>query len=158
MDKYTQRAYYEVKEKLKEDPTYLETIAEEFLDETIVPVFWEDHIAEFGNVRVETIRGKDEKGNAIVQHDRYDGNVFQPGTPVDAFHLGRMEWNDLVNYLQLHYLLRTVQRLGIEFATLKGGIDNNMPHNSFVADLKSFDGDFVFKEGYYDTVNGRGVV
>lgn len=158
MDKYTQRAYYEIKEKLKADPAYLDKITEEFLDQSITPVFWDDHIAEFGNVKVEILRGKDKNGNEIVQHDRYDGNIFQAGTPVDAYNLGQMEWNDLVNYMGLKYLLDTVRRLSIELATLKGGLSNNMPHNSFVADLKAFDGDFVFKEGYYDAVNGRGVV
>lgn len=158
MDKYTQRAYYEIKERLKADPTYLDKITDEFLDQSITPVFWDDHIAEFGNVKVEILRGEDKNGNEIVQHDRYDGNIFQAGTPVDAYNLGQMEWNDLVSYLKIQYLLDTVRRISIELATLKGGLSNNMPHNSFVADLKSLDSDFIFKEGYFDVVNGRGIV
>lgn len=158
MTKYNQREYYRTKEEVKKDPKYLDKLIESFLDDDIELVYWDDHISEFGNVRTEIIRGKDDEGHEIVQHERFDGYVFQEGTPVDAYNLGRMEWNDLVNYLQLKYVLDTVRRLSIELATLKGGLSNNMPHNSFVADLKTFDGDFVFKEGYYDAVNGRGVV
>lgn len=156
MDKYTQRAYYEIKERLKADPAYLDKINDDFLDQSIDLVFWDDHISEFGNVKVETIRGKDKNGNEIVQHDRFDGNVFQEGTPVDSWHLGRMEWNDLINHLKIKYLMDLVRRINLQLNTLVGGISNNMPHNSFLAETIS--GDLMVIEGWYDEENGRGVV
>lgn len=156
MDKYTQRAYYEIKERLKTDPAYLDKINDDFLDQSIDLVFWDDHISEFGNVKVETIRGKDKNGNEIVQHDRFDGNIFQEGTPVDSWHLGRMEWNDLVNNAKIEYLMDLVRRINLQLNTLVGGISNNMPHNSFLAETIA--GDLIAIEGWYDEENGRGVV
>lgn len=158
MDKYNQRDYYHIVDAMKKSPGFLDTLIEDFTSQGIELVGWNDHITEFGNVKKEIIRGKDDQGNEIVQHDRYDGNVFQEGTPVDSFNLGRMEWNDLVNFLQNKYLMDTVRRLGIEFETLKGGLSNNMPHNSFVADMQNINEDLVILSGFYDAQNGRGVI
>lgn len=154
--KFNQREYYRTKEEVKKDPKYLDKLIESFLDDDIELVYWDDHISEFGNVRKEIIRGKDSQGNEIVQHDRFDGNVFQEGTPVDSWHLGRMEWNDLINHLKIKYLMDLVRRINLRLNTLVGGISNNMPHNSFLAETIA--GDLIVIEGWYDEENGRGVV
>ena len=156
MTQFNQREYYRTKEEVSKDPKYLDKLIESFLDDDIELVYWDDHISEFGNVRKEIIRGKDGQGNEIVQHDRFDGNVFQEGTPVDSWHLGRMEWNDLINYLKIKYLMDLVRRINLQLNTLVGGISNNMPHNSFLAETIA--GDLMVIEGWYDEENGRGVV
>ena len=52
----------------------------------------------------------------------------------------------------------TVRKLSIKVATLEGGLSNNMPYNSFVADAKKINEDLIIIEGWYDGVAGRGVV
>ena len=158
MQEYNQRNYYRLKEEIEKDPNYLDTLIDTIMNEPLRLVFWNDHIAEFGNVRKETVLSTDAGGNQIVQHDRFDGNVFQDGTPVDAYNLGKMEWNDLINYVQNRYILDQMRKMMIEFATLKGGISNNMPFNSFIADMTHIDEDIVILEGWYDMQNSRGVV
>ena len=121
-------------------------------------VGWYDHIAEFADVRVEEILGEDEHKNEIVQHKRFDGVVFTEGTPVNAENLGQMEWNDLINFQLARYLLDMVRALQVQIATLIGQNNNNMPYNSFVASAKNIGTEIEMIEGWYDEVNGRGVV
>ena len=102
--------------------------------------------------------GEDEHKNEIVQHKRFDGVVFTEGTPVNAENLGQMEWNDLINFQLARYLLDMVRALQVQIATLIGQNNNNMPYNSFVASAKNIGTEIEMIEGWYDEVNGRGVV
>lgn len=135
-----------------------EELIEYFITQSIDLVGWYDHIAEFADVRAEKDLGKDTNGNPIMQHIRFDGTVFQEGTPVNAENLGQMEWNDLINFLLARYLLDLVRALQVQVATLIGQNNNNMPYNSFVASAKNIDTEIMMIEGWYDEVNGRGVV
>lgn len=141
-----------------------EEILQYFLTQSIKWVGWKDHIAEFADVRVEKILGEseelDENGKPldIVQHKRFDGFVFEEGTPVNAENLGQMEWNDLINAQKIQWLMDEMRKLLVEVATLKGQNNNNMPYNSFVASAKNIDTEIIMVEGWYDEVNGRGVV
>lgn len=121
-------------------------------------VGWYDHIAEFADVRVEKDLGKDDEGNGIIEHKRFDGTIFQEGTPVNAENLGQMERNDLINACKIQALTDTVRALQVQVATLIGQNNNNMPYNSFVASMKNIDEDIEILEGWYDEVNGRGVL
>lgn len=135
-----------------------EELIEYFITQSIDLVGWYDHIAEFADVRAEKDLGKDTNGNPIMQHIRFDGTVFQEGTPVNAENLGQMEWNDLINFQLARYLLDLVRALQVQVATLIGQNNNNMPYNSFVASAKNIDSEIMMIEGWYDEVNGRGVV
>lgn len=135
-----------------------EDIIEYFTTQNINLVGWYDHIAEFADVRVEKDMGKDDKGNPIYQHERFDGVVFQDGTPVNAENLGQMEWNDLINALKIQQLSDIIRALQVQVATLIGQNNNNMPYNSFVASAKNINTEITMVEGWYDEVNGRGVV
>lgn len=146
--------YYDLLEKGYDS----EEIINYFISQNIKLVGWFDHLAEFADVRVEKELGSDENGDPILQHKRFDGAVFQEGTPVNAENMGQMEWNDLINALKIQSLMDTVRTLQIQVATLIGQNNNNMPYNSFVASAKNIDTDIMIIEGYYDEVNGRGVV
>ena len=133
-------------------------LVEYFTSQNIKLVGWYDHIAEFADVRVEKDLGKDPNGNPILQHERFDGTIFQDGTPVNAENLGQMEWNDLINFQMAKYLFDLVRSLQVQVATLIGQNNNNMPYNSFVASAKNIGSEIEMIEGWYDEVNGRGVV
>ena len=135
-----------------------EEIMEYFATQKIQPVFWKDHIAEFADVRAEKDLGEDKDGNPIFQHIRFDGTVFQDGTPVNAENLGQMEWNDLINALKIQKMMDVIRDLQVQVATLIGQNNNNMPYNSFVASAKNIGTEIEIVEGWYDEVNGRGVV
>lgn len=117
-----------------------------------------DHVAELADVRSEIDLGKDKDGNPIYQHVRFDGEVFQEGTPVSAENLGQMEWNDLINFIKIKALEDAVASIQIQLATLAGENASHMPYNSFVASAKNIDSDIVVIEGYYDETNGRVVM
>ena len=123
---------------------------------TLDLVGWRDHVAEFADYRAEKIEGEDKDGNPVVRHIRFDGNIFQEGTPVNAEHLGRMELNDLINWAKISKLEDLVRGLQVQIATLIGQNSNNMPYNTFVANL--FDGNLEVIEGWYDEANGRVVL
>ena len=53
---------------------------------------WKDHIPEFGDTKKEIILKKDKDGHEIVKHERFDGNIFQEGTAVNAENLGYMDY------------------------------------------------------------------
>ena len=135
-----------------------EELIEYFTSQSIDLVGWYDHIAEFADVRAEKDLGKDPEGNPILQHIRFDGTVFQDGTPVNAENLGQMEWNDLINALKIQQMVDIIRALQVQVATLIGQNNNNMPYNSFVASAKNIGTEIEMIEGWYDEVNGRGVV
>ena len=135
-----------------------EDLIEYFTSQSIDLVGWYDHIAEFADVRAEKDLGKDPEGNPILQHIRFDGTVFQDGTPVNAENLGQMEWNDLINALKIQKMMDIIRALQVQVATLIGQNNNNMPYNSFVASAKNIGSEIEMVEGWYDEVNGRGVV
>ena len=135
-----------------------EEIMEYFVNQNIDLVGWYDHIAEYMDVRAEKDLGKDAEGNPIYQHIRFDGAVFQDGTPVNAENLGQMEWNDLINFSNILQLKDIVRGLQVQVATLIGQNNNNMPYNSFVASAKNIGTEIEMIEGWYDEANGRGVV
>jgi len=135
-----------------------EELIEYFTSQSIDLVGWYDHIAEFADVRAEKDLGKDPEGNPILQHIRFDGTVFQDGTPVNAENLGQMEWNDLINALKIQQMMDIIRALQVQVATLIGQNNNNMPYNSFVASAKNIGSEIEMVEGWYDEVNGRGVV
>lgn len=135
-----------------------EEIIEFFTSQSISLVGWFDHIAELADVRSEKDLGRDKDGNPIIQHIRFDGTIFQQGTPVNAENLGQMEWNDLINALKIQQMIDIIKALQVQVATLIGQNNNNMPYNSFVASAKNIDTDIMMIEGWYDEVNGRGVV
>lgn len=135
-----------------------EEILEYFITQNIDLVGWYDHIAEFMDVRAEKELGEDKDGNPLYQHIRFDGTVFKEGTPVNAENLGQMEWNDLINALKIQKMMDTIRALQVQVATLIGQNNNNMPYNSFVASAKNIGTEIEIIEGWYDEVNGRGVV
>ena len=135
-----------------------EELVEYFITQSISLVGWKDHLAEFADVRAEKDVGKDNEGNPLYQHIRFDGVVAQEGTPVNAENLGRMEWNDLINFTNIRELKGIVSRLDIQVATLLGQTSNNMSYNGFVASAAKINEDLVILEGWYDEVNGRGVI
>ncbi len=135
-----------------------EELRERFAHQPLVLVFWKDHIAEYMDVRVEKDLGRDENDNPILQHERFDGAVFQEGTPVNAENLAQMEHNDLINYTKILKVEDIIRGLQVQVATLIGQNNNNMPYNSFVASAKNINTEIEIVEGWYDEVNGRGVV
>lgn len=135
-----------------------EELVEYFITQNIDLVGWYDHIAEFADVRAEKDLGEDKDGNPIYQHIRFDGTVFQDGTPVNAENLGRMEWNDLINFVIGKYVMDKIREVQVQVATLIGQNNNNMPYNSFVASAKNIGTEIEIVEGWYDEANGRGVV
>lgn len=148
-------AYYELIQSGNYDS---EEIIQQLSMERIDLVGWQDHIAETADVRAEIDVGKDKDGNPLIQHIRHDGFVFTEGTPVNAEHLGLMEWNDLINALKIQQMTDVIRALQVQVATLIGQNNNNMPYNSFVASAKNIDSDLVILEGWYDEINGRGVL
>lgn len=153
MNNFSLREYYKLQGKDLKDGN-----EEDFINEDINLVFWYDNIAEFGDVKKETVVKNNTDGTQLVRHERADGVVFQEGTYVNAQNLGQMEWNDLINSYKINYLMDLVRRMAVELATLKGGISNNMPFNQFVVDARNIDKDLVIIEGYYDVQSGRGIV
>ena len=135
-----------------------EEIIEYFASQNISLVGWFDHLAEFADVRAEKDVGKDNEGNPLYQHIRFDGVVVQEGTPVNAENLAQMEYNDLINYSKILNVEDIIRALQVQVATLIGQNNNNMPYNSFVASAKNIGTEIEMIEGWYDEVNGRGVV
>lgn len=146
--------YYDIIDKGYDD----EELREYFSTQNINLVGWNDHIAEFMDVRAEKELGEDKDGNPLYQHIRFDGTVFKEGTPVNAENLGQMEWNDLINAIKIQQMSDIVRSMQVQVATLIGQNNNNMPYNSFVANAKNIGEDLEMIEGIYDDVNGRGVV
>lgn len=157
MSKFSLRDYYNLK-KDEENNAFIEKYKEQFINDEIDLVFWYDNIAEFGDVKKETIVRNNSDGTQLVRHERFDGNVFQEGTYVNAENLGQMEWNDLINFTNIKALKAIVSRLDIQVATLLGQTSNNMSYNGFVASAANINEDLVILEGWYDEVNGRGVI
>lgn len=148
-------AYYDLISSGKYDSAEL---IQQLSLENIDLVGWYDHVAEMADVRAEIDVGKDKDGNPLIQHVRHDGFIFTEGTPVNAEHLGKMEWNDLINAIKINMLSDTVRQLAVQVATLIGQNNNNMPYNSFVASAKNINSDLVILEGHFDEINGRGVL
>lgn len=153
--------------ELKDKGYNSDEIREYFVNQNIDLVFWNDHVAEFADVRVEKILGEQDEANPdgthdqIVKHTRFDGNILMQGTPVNAEHLGQMEWNDLINWMNILELKEAIKALKIKLDTFMGQSSNNMPYNQFVVsakDLRGPDANLMMIEGWYDEVNGRGVV
>lgn len=157
MSKFTLRDYYNLK-KDEDNNKFIEKYKDKLLNDEIGLVFWYDNIAEFGDVKKETIVKNNTDGTQLVRHERFDGNIFQEGTFVNAENLGRMEWNDLINFTNIRELKGIVSRLDIQVATLLGQTSNNMSYNGFVASAAKINEDLVILEGWYDEVNGRGVI
>ncbi|UHR03249.1 hypothetical protein LV469_02875 [Peptoniphilus sp. GNH] len=157
MSKFTLRDYYNLK-KDEYNNNFLGKYKDKLLNDEIGLVFWYDNIAEFGDVKKETIVKNNSDGTQLVRHERFDGNIFQEGTFVNAENLGRMEWNDLINFVNVKALREIVSRLQIQVATLLGQASNNMSYNGFVASAMKINEDLVILEGAYDEINGRGIV
>lgn len=157
MSKFTLRDYYNLK-KYEDNNKFIEKYRDKLLNDDLGLVFWFDNIAEFGDVKKETIVKNNSDGTQLVRHERFDGNIFQEGTFVNAENLGRMEWNDLINFVNIKVLKEIVSRLQIQVATLLGQASNNMSYNGFVASAMKINEDLVILEGCYDEVNGRGIV
>lgn len=117
---------------------------------------WKDHIPEFGDTRKEIIISKDSEGNEIVRHERFDGNVFQEGTPVDAENLGYMDYAIYLLWISIKSMVEEMIQIRLQMATILNQNQNNMPHNMFYAN--EIGEDLTIVEGYYDELNKRGVV
>ena len=157
MSQFSLREYYKM-HKDEANNAFLEKYKDILLSDEIDLVFWFDNIAEFGDVKKETIVKNNTDGTQLVRHERFDGNIFQEGTYVNAQNLGQMEWNDLINYMRIRALENIVSKLDIQVATLLGQTSNNMSYNGFVASAININIDLIIIEGWYDEVNGRGVV
>lgn len=157
MSQFNLREYYNM-HKDEENNAFLEKYKEQLINDEIDLVFWYDNIAEFGDVKKESIVRNNPDGTQLVRHERFDGNVFQEGTYVNAENLGQMEWNDLINFANIKFLKEIVSRLDIQVATLLGQTSNNMSYNGFVASAMNINEDLVILEGWYDEINGRGVI
>lgn len=147
--------YYKMEEMKSLDNSDLR---ERIALEPLSLVYWKDHIAELADVRAEVDVGKDKDGNPLIQHIRNDGIIFQEGTPVNAEHLGQMEYNDLINYTKISLMEDVIKALQVQVATLIGQNQNNMPYNSFVASFKGEESGLEVIEGWYDEVNERVVL
>lgn len=147
--------YYKMEEMKSLDNA---DIRERLALEPLSLVYWKDHIAELADVRAEVDVGKDKDGNPLIQHIRNDGIIFQEGTPVNAEHLGQMEYNDLINFTRISMLEDVIKALQVQVATLIGQNQNNMPYNSFVASFKGDVSGLEVIEGWYDEVNERVVL
>lgn len=119
---------------------------------------WKDHIPEFGDTKKEIILKKDKDGHEIVKHERFDGNVFQEGTAVNAENLGYMDYGIFMMHGKLKELYEKMTAMQLQMATMLRQNQNNMAHNMFYANAKNIGTDIVIVEGYYDEVNARGVV
>lgn len=157
MSQFNLREYYNM-HKDEENNAFLEKYKDQLINDEIDLVFWYDNIAEFGDVKKESIVRNNPDGTQLVRHERFDGNIFQEGTYVNAENLGQMEWNDLINFANIKFLKEIVSRLDIQVATLLGQTSNNMSYNGFVASAMNINEDLVILEGWYDEVNGRGVI
>lgn len=157
MSQFNLREYYNM-HKDEENNAFLEKYKDQLINDEIDLVFWYDNIAEFGDVKKESIVRNNPDGTQLVRHERFDGNIFQEGTYVNAENLGQMEWNDLINFANIKFLKEIVSRLDIQVATLLGQTSNNMSYNGFVASAMNINVDLIIIEGWYDEVNGRGVI
>ncbi len=157
MSQFNLREYYNM-HKDEENNAFLEKYKDQLINDEIDLVFWYDNIAEFGDVKKESIVRNNPDGTQLVRHERFDGNIFQEGTYVNAENLGQMEWNDLINFANIKFLKEIVSRLDIQVATLLGQTSNNMSYNGFVASAMNINEDLIILEGWYDEVNGRGVI
>jgi hypothetical protein len=157
MSQFNLREYYNM-HKDEENNAFLEKYKDLLINDEIDLVFWYDNIAEFGDVKKESIVRNNPDGTQLVRHERFDGNIFQEGTYVNAENLGQMEWNDLINFANIKFLKEIVSRLDIQVATLLGQTSNNMSYNGFVASAININVDLIIIEGWYDEVNGRGVI
>ena len=117
-----------------------------------------DHIAEFGDVLKETVVSTDEDGNQYVRHERFDGVVFQEGTPLAADSVGRVDMDKYMLSLWVRELDETLQNLLLIVGTLLGRDMNNLPYNTHFLSARNINVDVRIIEGWYDEVNGRGVV
>lgn len=157
MSQFNLREYYNM-HKDEENNAFLEKYKDQLINDEIDLVFWYDNITEFGDVKKESIVRNNPDGTQLVRHERFDGNIFQEGTYVNAENLGQMEWNDLINFANIKFLKEIVSRLDIQVATLLGQTSNNMSYNGFVASAMNINEDLIILEGWYDEVNGRGVI
>lgn len=157
MSQFNLREYYNM-HKDEENNAFLEKYKDQLINDEIDLVFWYDNIAEFGDVKKESIVRNNPDGTQLVRHERFDGNIFQEGTYVNAENLGQMEWNDLINFANIKFLKEIVSRLDIQVATLLGQTSNNMSYNGFVDSAMNINEDLIILEGWYDEVNGRGVI
>mgnify|MGYP007086021419 FL=1 len=157
MSQFNLREYYNM-HKDEENNAFLEKYKDQLINDEIDLVFWYDNIAEFGDVKKESIVRNNPDGTQLVRHERFDGNIFQEGTYVNAENLGQMEWNDLINFANIKFLKEIVSKLDIQVATLLGQTSNNMSYNGFVASAMNINEDLIILEGWYDEVNGRGVI
>lgn len=157
MSQFNLREYYNM-HKDEENNAFLEKYKDQLINDEIDLVFWYDNIAEFGDVKKESIVRNNPDGTQLVRHERFDGNIFQEGTYVNAENLGQMEWNDLINFANIKFLKEIVSRLDIQVATLLGQTSNNMSYNGFVASAMNINEDLIILEGWFDEVNGRGVI
>lgn len=157
MSQFNLREYYNM-HKDEENNAFLEKYKDQLINDEIDLVFWYDNIAEFGDVKKESIVRNNPDGTQLVRHERFDGNIFQEGTYVNAENLGQMEWNDLINFANIKFLKEIVSRLDIQVATLLGQTSNNMSYNGFVASAMNINEDLIILEGWYDEVNGKGVI
>lgn len=117
-----------------------------------------DHISEFGDVLKETVVSTDEKGNKFVRHERFDGVVFQEGTPLAADSVGKVDMDKYMLSLWVRELDELVQYLLLQINTLLGKDANNLPYNTRFLSARNINVDVKLIEGWYDDVNGRGVV
>ena len=149
MSKFDMRLYYGAsKEKLEELRPYWEFYL----------LRWKDHIAEFGDVLKETIISKDKDGNDYVRHERFDGVIFQEGTPIAAENLGKMDMDIYMLYLWVEHLQSIINDLILQISTLLGQNLNNMPYNTTFLSARNINVEVKIIEGWYDEANGRGVV
>ena len=146
MSQFNLREYYNM-HKDEENNAFLEKYKDQLINDEIDLVFWYDNIAEFGDVKKESIVRNNPDGTQLVRHERFDGNIFQEGTYVNAENLGQMEWNDLINFANIKFLKEIVSRLDIQVATLLGQTSNNMSYNGFVASAMNINEDLVILEG-----------
>lgn len=117
-----------------------------------------DHIAEFGDVMKETVISTDEDGNRIIRLERFDGVVFQEGTPLAADSVGKVDMDKYMLSLWVRELDEMIQHLMLVVGTLLGRDVNNLPYNTRFLNARNINVDVRMIEGWYDEVNGRGVV
>lgn len=115
-------------------------------------VNWADHIVEFPN-RFKEIPQDD----GTIIHEVHEGEVFQPGTPVNAENLNLYDGTiaEVVEVSNDH--ADKITSLAVEVATLKGSLLNNFDSNIFIENFANLD-DLNVDGGVWDKENARIVV
>lgn len=114
-------------------------------------IHFQDHVVEYPG-RFRELTNED----GTIDHEPAEGEIIQPGTPLSAFYLGRMDWGIWTLFQMIQELRDEMLNLILIVGALKGSIVNNMGSNIFFVEV--LDPDVEVIEGWIDEANKRVVV